>query len=407
MIQEKRGMLKSWNMFLMILTFALVILGTFATRSGIVASVHSFAESDIAVPMLMFLGLVMVGCLALWGWRAQRGDLRADHTIDSLLSRESMFVLNNWLFVGVTVMVLWGTYWPTFSELFTGTAVTLGAAYYQAVVIPLFGAIYVLMGVAPLVAWKKASLSALGKASRLPLALTIGAVVAMYALGTRSAGAWFSYGLIFFAGFVTLHEYYKGIAARMSRGETLPPALVRLFARSQRRYGGYFIHLAVVVIGIGVVASTVYQTQTQETILPGERITAGETGMSMVYERAYQAQADDGRTMIMADVSIYRGDQKVADIRPRKDFFGERAQPMTIAGQYSTLESDFYVLLTNHEGERLTFRVYHNPLVNLIWWGGILLIVGTLLAGWPNPAREHAARMAEAKPSARLQVAGD
>ncbi|HVO42234.1 MAG TPA: cytochrome c biogenesis protein CcsA, partial [Aggregatilineales bacterium] len=155
MIQEKRGMLKVWNMFLVILSFLLVMLGTFSTRSGIVASVHSFAQSPIGTPMLIFVATMVLGCLALWVWRWQRGDLTSDNQLDALLSRETMFVLNNWIFIGITVMVLWGTYAPVFTDLFPGGRITLGAEYYRAVVIPLFGAMYILMGIAPLVAWKR------------------------------------------------------------------------------------------------------------------------------------------------------------------------------------------------------------------------------------------------------------
>jgi cytochrome c-type biogenesis protein CcmF len=405
MIQEKRGMLKTWNMFLIIFTFLLVILGTFSTRSGIVASVHSFAQSAIGVPMLIFLALMMLGCLGLWVWRWQRGDLASDHQLDSLISRESMFVLNNWLFMGIAIMVLWGTYAPIFTDLFQGEKITLGAEYYRAVVVPLFGAIYLLMGVGPLVAWKKSSIAALGRSVRAPVALTAATIILLLVTGMQSAGALFSYGLIGFAGYTTLWEFYKGTRARMSRGENPLTALARLFARNRRRYGGYFIHLAVVIIGIGVVGSTVFQLQTQETLRPGDSLSLGN--MSMIYKDAFQADAVDGRQMVIANVAVYREGQYVGDIRPRKDLFGPNDEPMSIAGQYSTLESDFYVLLTNWEGERVTFKVFLNPLVNLIWWGGVLLMIGTFIAAWPQPERDLAARVAEARAPGQLQIAGD
>ncbi len=405
MIQERRGMLKTWNLFLIIFTFLLVILGTFSTRSGIVASVHSFARSQIGLPMLIFLGICAVGCLGLWAWRWSRGELASDRRLEGLLSRESMFILNNWLFMGAAIVVLWGTYAPLFTELFSGQAITLGAEYYNAVVVPIFGAIYLLMGVAPLVAWKRASLSALGKAIRVPLGLTVGTLLLLSALGTREAGALLSYGLIYLAGYTALWEYYRGIKARTARGENLLVAFNRLFARNRSRYGGYFIHLAVVVIGIGVVASTVYQQETQQTLDVGQTITLGN--MTMRYDSAFEAVADDGRTMVVANVSVFRDGQYVGEIRPRKDFFGERGMPMSIAGQHSTLESDFYVLLTNHQGDRITFKVYLNPLVNLIWWGGVLLIVGTFLAAYPDPQRELAEKVAEARAAGSLQIAGD
>jgi cytochrome c-type biogenesis protein CcmF len=405
MIQERRGMLKTWNMFLIIFTFLLVILGTFSTRSGIVASVHSFAQSNIGMPLLLFFGAATIGCLGLWAWRWSRGELASDHRLEGLLSRESMFILNNWLFIGVVIMVLWGTYAPVFTELLTGQAITLGAEYYTAVVVPLFGAIYVLMGVAPLVAWKRASWRALGMSLRVPLMLTLSTVLILILLGTREPGAFLSYGMIFLAGYTALWEYYRGVRARMARGESLIVALNRLFARNRSRYGGYFIHLAVVVIGIGVVASTVYQQETQQTLSVGQTITLGN--MMMRYNEAFEATADDGRTMVIANVSVFRDGQYVGEIRPRKDFFGERGTPMSIAGQHTTLESDFYVLLTNHQGDRITFKVYLNPLVNLIWWGGVLLMIGTFLAAYPDPRRELAEKVAEARAPGSLQIAGD
>ncbi len=191
----------------------------------------------------------------------------------------------------------------------------------------------------------------------------------------------------------------------MSKGENPLTALWKLFGRNRRRYGGYFIHLGIVVIGIGVIGSTVYQQQTQQTINPGEKITLGN--LTAVYNNAFQAQADDGRAMVIANVSVYRGDQKVADIRPRKDFFGANASPMSIAGQYSTLESDFYVLLTNWEGNRATFKIYLNPLVNLVWWGGIILMIGTAIAAWPAPEREVALQTARITTSALVPLVGD
>jgi cytochrome c-type biogenesis protein CcmF len=406
MIQEKRGMLKVWNMFLVILTFLLVILGTFSTRSGIVASVHSFAQSPIGVPMLAFVAIMLLGCLGLWVWRWQRGDLASEHQLDALISRESMFVLNNWIFVGIAVMVLWGTYAPVFTDLIRNEQITLGAEYYRAVVIPLFGALYLLMGVGPLVAWRASSAAALGRAVRIPAALTAITIIVLFVIGTREPGALLSYGLAAFAGYATIMEFYRGVRARMTtRGENPLIALWKLFGRNRRRYGGYFIHLGVVVIGIGVIGSTVYQQQTQDTINPGEKISLGN--MTMVYKDVFQADALDGRGMVIADVDVFRNGQYVGNIRPRKDFFGDNQNPMSIAGQYSTLESDFYVLLTNWEGSRVTFKVFLNPLINLIWWGGVILMLGTAIAAWPSPEREAAARLAQAGVPVRLEAAGD
>jgi len=199
--------------------FLLVIMGTFATRSGLVSSVHSFAQSQIGVPMLIFVATMMTGCLGLWAWRWQRGDLASDNQLDSLISRESMFVLNNWIFIAIALLVLWGSYAPVVTDALGLQKITLGSEYYTATVIPLFGIMYVLMGVGPLVAWKKSSIAALGKAVRIPIILTAVTIVVMIVLGTQEPGAWFSYGLIAFAAFATLTEFYRGVRARMAKGE--------------------------------------------------------------------------------------------------------------------------------------------------------------------------------------------
>ncbi len=400
MIQEKRGMLKVWNMFLVILSFLLVIMGTFNTRSGLVESVHSFARSQIGLPMFLFLAVMISGSLGLWLWRWQRGDLRSEHQLDGLLSRESLFILNNWVFIAITLMVAWGIYAPTFTELLRGERITLGTEYYKYYTVPLFGILYVLMGVAPLVAWKRSSWKALGKSMRVSLVATALVVVGLALAGT-TPGALVAYGIVTLAGVSTLVEFYRGAEARVrSHGENPVQALLTLFERNRRRYGGYFIHMGVVIIGIGIIGSTVYQQTTQQSVNPGESIKLGP--YTMRYDRVFQADADDGRGMVIAETTVFRDGQVVAMLRPRKDFFGKDINPMTIAGQYSTLESDFYVLLNDWQGDRVTFKIFLNPLINLVWWGGIVLMIGTAIAAWPSPERETAERRVE---SARGAVA--
>lgn len=390
MIQEKRGMLKVWNMFLVILSFLLVVLGTFNTRSGLVDSVHSFARSAIGTPMFVFLAVMISGSLGLWLWRWQRGDLRSEHQLDGLLSRESLFILNNWVFIAITLMVAWGIYAPTFTELLTGERITLHTEYYRDYTVPLFAVLYLLMGVAPLVAWKRSSWRALGKSLRFSLIATAITMIVLLLLGT-TLGATFAYGIVALAGFSTLIEFYRGAEARVrTHGENFVQALWTLFGRNRRRYGGYFIHLGIVIIGIGIIGSTAYQQTTQQTINPGQSIQLGP--YTLRYDNIFQADADDGRAMVVANATVLRDGQQVAALRPRKDFFGQGVNPMTIAGQYSTLESDFYVLLDSWQGDRATFKIYLNPLINLVWWGGLVLMIGTAIAAWPSPERETAER---------------
>ncbi|GAB4568904.1 MAG: heme lyase CcmF/NrfE family subunit [Anaerolineae bacterium] len=387
MIQEKRGMLKVWNMALVIITFLLVILGTFSTRSGIVSSVHSFAQSPIGPPMFAFL-VVSVGIsVGLWLYRWQRGELASEHELESWLSRESLFILNNLVFIAITVAVFWGSYAPIFTELFMGEKITLGPPYFNSVTGPLFGVMYVLMGVAPLSAWGRTSTERLGRAMLFPLLATVGLVILLVVFGMRHWMAILAFALAGFAGFVTLYEIYRGVKARAKR----EPALVaawKLFGRNRRRYGGYIIHLGVVVIGIGVIGSTLFQQETQRTLAEGESLTLGR--YTMVYDRLSRAMATDGRVMTIAEVDVYDGSRLVATLRPRQDYYPEAQDmnTMTIAGSYSTLENDFYVLLVAWEEisqAGATFKVYLNPLVNLVWWGGLVLMLGTAIAAWPEP----------------------
>ncbi|MFQ3566594.1 MAG: cytochrome c-type biogenesis CcmF C-terminal domain-containing protein [Aggregatilineales bacterium] len=392
MIQEKRGMLKSWNMFLVILTFSAVIFGTFATRSGLVESVHSFARSEIGFPMFAFWFIMTFISFALLVWRRGRGELHDEHRFGGLLSRETLFVLNNIVFIVLFVAVFWGSFGaPIVSELFMNTKITLGQDYFHLVTPPLFAAMFVLMGVAPLSAWSTTSLARMGRAFIAPLALTALSLAGFALMGMRDAGALLGYGIVTFAGWVGIVETVRGIRARQcAHSETLPAALGALFQRNPRRYGGYLIHLGITVIGIGVIGSTLFQMETQQTLAVGEQLELG--GYTMTYDGLLRNQvAEDGRLMDIALVTINRDGHEIAQLRPRRDFFPQTQgiNTMTIAGAHSTLENDFYVLLIHWEPiaqNAATFKVYVNPLVNLIWWGSLLLIAGTFLAAFPRDA---------------------
>jgi cytochrome c-type biogenesis protein CcmF len=255
---------------------------------------------------------------------------------------------------------------------------------------PLFAALYILMGVAPLSAWGATSIRRLGRAILLPLVLTLILVAVIFITGMREPGALFAYGIVSLAGFVALYEIYRGAAARRhGLNEGWLRAGTALFGRNRRRYGGYIVHLGITIIGIGVIGSTLFQQQTQQTIGKGETLSVGDYNMR--YDDLTIALADDGRTMQIADVTVLRNGQETAHLRPRIDVYPD--QPMTIAGSYSTLENDFYVLLVGWEEvsqETATFKVYINPLINLVWWGGLILMLGTFIAAWPAetlPAR--------------------
>ncbi|MBN8634778.1 MAG: heme lyase CcmF/NrfE family subunit [Anaerolineae bacterium] len=398
MIQEKRGMLKTWNMFLVIGTFSAVIFATFATRSGLVDSVHSFAQSPIGFPMLVFwASLTLIGT-ALIIWRRMRGELKDENPFRSVFSREALFVLNNFVFVALFAVIFWGSFGaPIIAENFMGTNITLGADYFNSVTPPLFLLMYLLMGVAPISAWGVSAVSRMGRALLIPVALTILSLGLFVVGGATSPGALLGYGLVLLAGWVALYETYRGVLARRqahAARENMLQSVVALVTRNPRRYGGYMIHLGITVIGLGVIGSMLFQQETQQTLAVGE--TAQIDSYTVRYDGLLRDQiAEDGRVMDIAELTLFRDGNEIAHLRPRRDFFPEATDmnSTTIAGSYSTLENDFYVLLVNWEpisAGSATFKIYINPLVNLVWWGSIILILGTLLAGYPRetlPAR--------------------
>lgn len=385
MIQQKRGMLKVWNMFLVIATFSAVMFGTFATRSGVIESVHSFARSEVGFPMLSFWAGLTLLALALLLWRWNRGELRDEHQFAGLLSRESLFVLNNVIFMALTLAIFWGSFGaPIISELFLNTSITLGQEYFIQVTAPLFAALYILMGVAPLSAWSATSVARLGRALLIPGILTIITLALITFSSPTSLVSFIAYGVVFLAAYVALVEIYRGAAARRrTRGENWLRATATLFGRNQRRYGGYIVHLGITVIGIGVIGSTLFQLETRRSIDMGETIRIDQE-YTLRLDDYTEGEAVDGRLIRTATLSVIRNDQTVAQITPRIDDYPD--MPMTIAGAHSTLEKDFYVLLTGvSEDQRFaSFTIYINPLVNLVWWGGLILILGTFIAAWPK-----------------------
>lgn len=395
MIQEKRGMMKVWNMFLVIGTFSAVMFGTFATRSGLVESVHSFARSQIGMPMFLFWAGITLVSVAMLLWRWNQGLLKDENHNTALLSRESMFVLNNVIFIALSVAIFWGSFGaPIVSELFLGENITISTEYFMQVTPPLFAAMYLLMGVAPITAWGATSLNRMGRTLVVPFILTLGWIGVLLVMGTTSIGALLAYGVVGLAGFVALYEIYRGMRARMnSREESAPVAMLALFTRNRRRYGGYIVHLGVTIIGIGVIGSTLFQVERQEMLNRGETMAVNDE-YQLRFDDFTIELAADGRVMDRAYVTVIRNGREITQLRPRIDRFpGFPETPMTIAAAHSTLENDFYVLLVGWEQldhDTATFWVYINPLINLVWWGSLVLMVGTFISAWPGetlPAR--------------------
>ena len=386
MIQERRNMLKHWNMVLIILTYSLVIFGTFLTRSGVLSSVHSFAQSAIGPAFFIFIASTFLASTALLIWRWN--DLKSVRPIRSLLSREAMFLYVNLLFLSILAVCFWGVIYPLLSELFVGEKVTMGPPYYERATGPLFAALLLLMGIGPLAAWGRTQVKQLGRALWLPALVTVGVVVVLAWRGLRSPGALLGFALAAWAAAVTLLEFWRGARARQKAvKEPFPVALARLIVRNPRRFGGYIIHLGVVFMAIGIVGIEFLQYETQRTLRAGERLQIKE--YTVEYKELQVFNTNDGRRVARAILNVYKDGQQVATIYPRQDFYILEQQPMTIPGVYSTWEKDLYALLVFWRPittEGATFKFYYNPLVRWMWFGAWVFVVGTLVALWPHPA---------------------
>ncbi len=383
MIQEKRGMLKVWNMVLIILTYGLVIFGTFITRSGVISSVHSFAQSAVGPLFFSFIAVTAVASVATLLRRLD--DLKSENRLDALLSREAAFLLNNMLFITLTFSVFIGTISPMVSELVTGEKITVGPPWFDRVTAPQFALLLALMGIAPLMAWRKTAAQRLGRSLWWPFLIAVVVVIGLFLRGVHSWGALLGFLLVTFVGVTTLWEYVRGvIARRRARGEPWLVAFWRLAGRNRRRYGGYIVHLGVVCMALGIIGTEFFQQDTEGTLRPGESLEIG--GFRTVYRtlRTYPGPGD--LIVTEATVEIYQGDQLLKTVHPKREFYQNTQQTMTIPALRSTMAEDVYVLLTGWEsgGATATFRVYINPLVNWLWLGGLIFVVGTLVAGWPD-----------------------
>ena len=388
MIQEKRGMLKQWNMLLIILTYDLVIFGTFLTRSGVLSSVHAFAQSAIGPAFFGFIGLTFVASVALllYRWNA----LRAEAEMKSMLSREALFLLNNLLFLSVLIVCFWGVIFPLLSELVTGQKVTVGPPFYERATAPLFAGIMALMALAPLSAWGRSTWKTLGRAIWKPALLALLITLGLWFGGMRNLVAIIGFFLVALVTLVTLYEIWRATRARQkAQKEPFLIALGRLFARNRRRYGGYLVHISMMMMALGILGIELFQSETQATLRVGESINL--SGYQVRYDEIARFPAPDGREVTRAVVSVYRDGKYLAELHPRIDFYFDTQQPMTIPGQYSTLADDLYVLLVDWQpvsAEQATFKVYHNPLVNWLWLGALVFIAAILIAAWPQPEME-------------------
>ncbi len=384
MIQEKRGLFKRWNMALILITYSLVIYGTFLTRSGILDSVHAFAQSAIGPLFFGFIAFSLLGSLGLllYRWNSLQSDRKNEMT--SLLSREVFFLVNNFLFILILALVFLGVNYPLLSELLTGQKATVGPEWYDIYTGPLWGLLLLLMGVAPLSAWGRSTGKTLGRSLWKPGLVSLAVVGLAYMVGVHTIVPLLAFWLCGFVASVTLYEYIRGTWARhKTTGEILPVSLLHLAARNRRRYGGYIIHLGVVLMALGIIGIKMFQTETQNTLNPGQSMTLN--GYSLTYVSLANFNAADGRNVTRAVMEVSRNGDPVGQLHPQNYYFYESQQTMTVPGLRSTPADDLYVVLVDGTpGGSATFKVFRNPLVMWLWMGAFVFILGTLVAAWPQ-----------------------
>ncbi|MCA9754186.1 MAG: heme lyase CcmF/NrfE family subunit [Candidatus Eisenbacteria bacterium] len=385
MIQERKQMLKIWNMVLILSTFVLTVMGTFITRSGLISSVHSFAQSNIGYYFAGFLLASIVVSLGLIIWR--RNELKSQQHLDSYLSRESAFLFGNLILLGGAFAVLWGTLFPMFTEAIKGNRISLGPPFFNQFMIPVGLGILFLMGVGPLIPWRRASWSGLSKVFTVPAGLLLAAVAVLLIFGVTHAYALVTFGFCAFVTGTIFTEFKQGIQARMrSQGENPIAAFFRLFTKGQRRYGGYIVHLGVVIIFIGFAGAAF--TQESETTLG-----RGETWHFRNYALTYRGLAVEQTPSverISADVLLAKNDHNVAVMKPRKDWYQKNQQLASEVAIHATLGADLYLILASFDekADRASLKLYWNPLVSWYWIGGLVMVLGGILVLLPLRRRQ-------------------
>ena len=390
-VQEQRGTMKMWNMIMIGATYFLVLLGTFTTRSDIVASVHSFAKSAIGLYFVGLLAVVLLSFLALlWVRRDVLGEQVAGA---AWFSRESAFLANNWLFAGITFATLWGTYFPVFSEVLTGDQIAVATPYFQKVNGPLFLVLLLLMGIGPLLHWRVTNLAVLRAKLVWPGGMALAGALIWSFLWPFSPFAVAGFGVCLLVCTAIVQEFVHGLQARQqSRQETLATSLQQLCRRQGRRYGGYLVHLGIVCMGVAIIGNEFYQEVRHITLAQDETHVIGH------YQLTYQGmQVTDkaNLTEYRALLAVHQDQgQLLTVLAPRRNVYVKTPDaPTSEVGLRTTWREDLYVVLNGWEDDAIaaTFSIYLNPLMIWLWLGGIILVLGTLIALWPHPAARPSA----------------
>ena len=404
MVQERRSMLNMWTVSLAITTFLLTLLGTFITRSGVLASVHAFTEGLIGPFFLGFLALALLVGLTLLAWRADA--LRAPGRLDSALSRETVFLVNNLLLAAFAFVVLLGTIFPLVVEAVQGRRVSVGEPFFEQMGVPLAVGLILLIGVGPAFPWGRADPSQLRRKFTIPLAVAALAGVLLFLTGVRQPLAWLTFVLAVLSAGLMVGEFAAPVRARRrTDGESWFVALTRVTLRNRRRYGGYIVHFGVLLIAVGIAASSTYRQQIEWRAEPGVAQPHGRYAIAL---DSIWAVEEPQRESVIAAVSVFDRDMRpLGRYFPRFNYYPNSVQPIGTPAVREGLREDLYLVLAaySEDGSQTSLLAIISPLVGWIWAGGILMALGALFAGWPRRRRAETrageVQPAEVKPARR------
>jgi cytochrome c-type biogenesis protein CcmF len=381
MMQEKRGMMKVWNVWLVFITFMLCILGTMLTRSGVVSSVHAFAQSSIGSWFLGFLAVIFLVCFAAYLYN--RDYLKSENQLDSVVSRESSFLFNNLILLVSCIAVISGTLFPVFSEWLSGSRISVGAPFFNKVNIPLGLLLLFLTGVGPLLAWRKTSLDSLKRNFGWPALTGLLAGTLAFALGLRQFYALVCLILCVFVSCTIGMEFFRGARVIRARsGATFVASAVDLTMRNTRRYGGYIVHMGMVLVFVGITGAA-FNRDAQKEMQLGSTLDIGPYKLLL---QSFDQKAERNYTAERMIVEVLRDNKPLMMLYPERRFFQTNEQSGTMVAIYSTLREDLYVVYAGQSPETQlpVMHAYLNPLVKFIWLGGAIVVLGTLIALLPN-----------------------
>ncbi|MGJ7920362.1 heme lyase CcmF/NrfE family subunit [Neobacillus sp. LXY-4] len=378
MIQERKNMLRTWNISLIVLSYLLTLFGTFLVRSGVLTSVHAFGDTNLGTYFIIFLSFMTLFAIYIVMSRYQLIK-KETSPIEAYFSKESSFLLNNLILIAAAFAVLWGTMYPLISEALTGTKVNVGAPYFNKVMAPIMLGLIVLMAICPLIAWQKAAFNRFLRNMLVPIVLALVFAFGLVALGVRGAFAIIGLSATVFMMATHIQEFITGIKARKkATNEGLLTAMLRLTVKNQRRYGGYLVHIGIAILAVGVISSHAYSEEVLQTVNKGESLSIGEYRLTF---NSLSERSDGGNDIVHADVSVTYQGKKIGKIYPEKIFYANWPEPSTEVEIKTNLKEDLYLVLSSWEDRnKVTFLVKVNPFVSWIWAGGFIMVIGIAIA---------------------------